>query len=135
MYTNETQIRVRYCETDRMGYLHHGHYIDYFEAGRTELLRSLGLTYREMEDNGIILPVINIDVHYMSPAHYDELLTVKTTLKEKPLVKLILGYEIYNDQGTLLCTGNSTLVFTNASTRKPCRTPDYFLEKINQFFE
>ena len=99
MYINETQIRVRYCETDRMGYLHHGHFIDYFEVGRTELLRSLGLSYREMEDNGVVLPVINLDIRYMAPAYYDELLTVKTFLKEKPLVKLLLGYEIYNEQG------------------------------------
>ena len=118
MYINETQIRVRYCETDRMGYLHHGHFIDYFEVGRTELLRSLGLSYREMEDNGVVLPVINLDIRYMAPAYYDELLTVKTFLKEKPLVKLLLGYEIYNEQGKLLCTGNSTLVFSDAKTRK-----------------
>ena len=131
---NETQIRVRYCETDRMGYLHHGHYIDYFEAGRTELLRSLGLSYREMEDTGIVMPVISLDIRYLAPAYYDELLTIKTILKEKPLVKLHLEYEIYNDKNKLLCDGNTTLVFTNSKTRKPCRAPAYFLEKVTDFF-
>ncbi len=134
MYINETRIRVRYCETDRMGYLHHGHYLDYFEEGRTEMLRSLGISYREMEDTGIVMPVVEINIQYKAPAFYDEMLTVKTIMKDKPLVRLFLDYEVYNEKGDLLCRGSSTLVFANAKTRKPCRAPAYFLEKTDGFF-
>src|SRR4030042_4263920 len=101
MYCTEIQIRVRYGETDRMGYLYYGHYAEYFEVGRTEMLRSLGLTYKSMEDQGIILPVRSISINFKSPAHYDDLLTVKTCLRSFPEVKLDFSYEVLGEDVVL----------------------------------
>ena len=135
MYSYTTRVRVRYNETDRMGYLHHGVYPAYFEIGRTEMLRSLGMTYREMEDDGIVLPVSDLKIQYLSPAFYDDVLTVTTILRHKPGVRLIFEYEIINETGILVCKGESTLVFVNAKTRKPTRAPEHFIKKISPYFE
>jgi acyl-CoA thioester hydrolase, YbgC/YbaW family len=134
MYITETQVRVRYGESDRMGYAYYGNYPLYYEVGRTEMLRNLGLTYKDMEDNGIILPVINLQCNYLSAAFYDDLLTVKTYLKELPSVRIRFEYEIYNEKGEKLNYGETTLVFTNAKTRKPRRPPEYFMEKVKVYF-
>lgn len=134
MYINETQVRVRYGESDRMGYSYYGNYPLYYEVGRTEMLRALGLTYKEMEDSGIILPVINLQCNYLNPAYYDDLLTVKTYLKELPSVRIRFEYEIYNSSGEKLNYGETTLVFTNAKSRKPCRPPEYFIERVREYF-
>jgi acyl-CoA thioester hydrolase len=134
MYVTESQVRVRYGESDRMGYAYYGNYPLYYEVGRTEMLRNLGLTYKEMEDDGIILPVINLQSNYLSAAFYDDLLTVKTYLKEMPAVRIRFEYEIYNDKGEKLNFGETTLVFTDAKTRKPRRPPAYFMEKVEKFF-
>ena len=135
MYCTETKIRVRYGETDRMGYLYYGHYAEYFEVGRTEMLRSLGMTYKSMEDSGIILPVRSMAINFRHPAHYDELLTVKTCLKTFPEVKLDFHYEILNEEGLILCSGNTVLVFVDAVTRKIRKAPGYFKEAIRKYFE
>lgn len=135
MYINETQVRVRYGESDRMGYAYYGNYPFYYEVGRTEMLRTLGLSYKEMEDSGIILPVINLQSNYLAPAFYDDLLTVKTYLKELPAVRIRFEYEIYNSRGEKLNYGETTLVFTNAVSRKPCRPPEYFMERVREFFK
>lgn len=134
MYNNETQVRVRYGESDRMGYAYYGNYPLYYEVGRTEMLRTLGLSYKEMEDSGIILPVIELTTKYLSPAYYDDLLTVKTYLKELPSVRIRFEYEIYNSAGEKINYGETTLVFTNAVTRKPCRPPEYFMERVRKYF-
>ena len=134
MYSSETKVRVRYGESDRMGYSYYGNYPLYYEVGRTEMLRELGLTYKEMEDSGVILPVINLHVYYLSPAFYDDLLTVRTIIKEKPTVRLKFDYEIYNEQGEKINYGDTTLVFTDAVTRKPCRPPQYFWDKLESYF-
>jgi acyl-CoA thioester hydrolase len=134
MYVTETMVRVRYGESDRMGYAYYGNYPLYYEVGRTEMLRNLGLTYKEMEDNGIILPVINLQSTYLSAAFYDDLLTVKTILKELPSVRIRFEYEVYNERGEKLNFGETTLVFTDAKTRKPRRPPEYFMEKVKAFF-
>jgi acyl-CoA thioester hydrolase len=136
MYQTETHIRVRYGETDRMGYAYYANYALYFEVGRTEMLRNLGFTYKQWEDSGIILPVKSLSIQYLAPALYDDLLLVRTILKEKPTVKISFDYETYNESGTLLCTGNTTLVFTNAKSRRPCRPPEDFmiaLERVADF--
>jgi acyl-CoA thioester hydrolase len=135
MYINETHVRVRYGESDRMGYAYYGNYPLYYEVGRTEMLRTLGLTYKDMEDSGIILPVINLQSNYLNPAFYDDLLTVKTYLKELPSVRIRFEYEIYNSTGEKLNYGETTLVFTNAKSRKPCRPPEYFMEKVRVYFK
>jgi acyl-CoA thioester hydrolase len=135
MYTTETKVRVRYGETDRMGYLYYGHYAEYFEVGRTEMLRSLGFTYKAMEDEGIILPVRSMNINYKNPAQYDDLLTVKTYLKSFPEVKLEFLYEIFNENGLLLCSGETVLVFVDAAAKKIRKAPLYFQKAVKEFFE
>jgi acyl-CoA thioester hydrolase len=134
MVCNEIKIRVRYGETDRMGYLYYGHYAEYFEVGRTEMLRSLGFSYKAMEDGGIVLPVRSMSVQFRNPAHYDDLLTVKTCLKSLPEVRLEFFYEIYNESGILYCKGDTVLVFVDAATRKIRKAPEYFLEAVRKYF-
>jgi acyl-CoA thioester hydrolase len=134
MVIAETQIRVRYGESDRMGYAYYGNYPLYYEVGRTEMLRSLGLSYKSMEDSGIILPVINLQSNYLLPALYDDLITVKTFLKELPTVRIRFEYEVYNEKGEKLNFGETTLAFSDAKTRKPRRPPDYFMEKVKVYF-
>ena len=134
MYSTETLIRVRYGETDRMGYMYYGHYPEYFEASRTEMIRSLGLSYKEIEDQGIIMPVKSLSVDYKVPAFYDEVLTVKSILKILPEVKLDIDYEIYNDKKQLVCTGNTVLAFVDIKTRRPRRAPEYFINAVKEYF-
>jgi acyl-CoA thioester hydrolase len=134
MFTTESRVRVRYGESDRMGYAYYGYYPLYYEVGRTEMMRSLGLTYKDMEDSGIILPVISLQANYLAPAFYDDLLTVKTILKEMPGVRIRFDYEIYNEKGEKLNFGDTTLVFTDAKTRKPRRPPEYFLKRLEEYF-
>ncbi|MFW6328334.1 MAG: acyl-CoA thioesterase [Bacteroidota bacterium] len=133
--TSTTKLRVRYGETDRMGYSYYGNYLLYYEVGRTEMLREHGLTYKQMEDSGILLPVANVNIEYIKPALYDELLTIKTTLAKMPLVKLEFLYEIFNEQAELLNRGTTLLVFTSKKTRKPTRAPKYFLERVSPYFK
>jgi acyl-CoA thioester hydrolase len=134
MYCIETIIRVRYGETDRMGYMYYGHYPEYFEVSRTDMIRSLGLSYREIEDSGIIMPVKSLKVDYKTPALYDELLTVKSCLKTLPEIKLDIDYEIYNEKQQLVCTGNTVLAFVDVKTRRPKRAPEFFLEAVRKYF-
>ena len=134
MYISETTVRVRYAETDKMGYVYYGNYAQYYEVGRVEALRSIGSSYKEMEDNGIMLPVYLCDIRYIKPAVYDDLLVIKTTIKEIPTAKITFDYEIYNQKNELINTGTTTLVFINISTNKPCAAPISFIEKIKKFF-
>lgn len=134
MVTHELKIRVRYGETDQMGYVYYGNYAQYFEMGRVEWLRNLNASYKSMENNGIMLPVLNLNVRYLKPAKYDDLLTLKTTLKKIPSVKIEFDFEVYNEKKELLTTGNTSLVFIDMKKNKPTRCPDYLLEKINVFF-
>ncbi|MFY9310823.1 MAG: thioesterase family protein [Bacteroidia bacterium] len=134
MYVSETTVRVRYAETDRMGYVYYGNYTQYYEIGRVEALRQLGTSYKEMEDNGIMLPVYTCNIKYIKPALYDDLLLIKTSIKELPSARISFDYEIYNQNGVLLNTANTVLVFINTSTSKPCPAPESFMEKIKKFF-
>ncbi|MEN8746205.1 MAG: thioesterase family protein [Polaribacter sp.] len=127
MKKNSTKIRVRYAETDQMGVVYHGNYAQFFEIGRTEWLRNLGVTYKKMEDSGIMLPVINLQCNFMKSALYDDLLTIHTVIKKKPTVKIEFDYEIKNQNNELICTGNSVLAFINMKTMKPTRCPAYLL--------
>ena len=123
----EVKIRVRYKETDKMGVMHHSNYVNFYEVARTELLRERGISYREMEEKGVMLPVREVYMNYISPAYYDDLLTVKIRVAEKPGVKLHFEHEIYNESGELINTGRVILVFVNAETRRPVRAPEWFL--------
>ena len=125
-------VRVRYAETDQMGVVYHGNYAQYFEMGRVEWLRNMGVSYKWMEENGVMLPVVSLSVNYKKPARYDDLLTIKTIFKSQSSVKIEFDYEIYNEQQELLTTGYSILVFVNMKTGRPILPPDYVLEKINK---
>lgn len=106
--SHEIEIRVRYCETDKMGFLHHANYIPYFEMGRTEMFRAAGGTYRDMEEAGLFLVVVKMEVKYLKPALYDDLLTIRTELEKASAAKLIHAYQVKRD-GELLTEGRSTL--------------------------
>jgi acyl-CoA thioester hydrolase len=126
-----TNVRVRYGETDQMGVVYHGNYASYFEIARTEWLRNLGVTYKELENKGIMLPVISLFFNFIKSAKYDDVLTIIVILKKKPLVKIEFDYEIYNQKKEKISTGNSILAFMDMKTNKPLRCPDYILEKLN----
>lgn len=130
MKEHEISVRVRYAETDQMAVVYHGNYAQYFEMGRVEWLRNMGVSYKWMEDNGIMLPVVSLTMNYKKPARYDDLLTIKTIFKSQTSVKIEFDYEIYNDKRELLTTGYSMLVFVDMKTLRPTIPPSYVLDKI-----
>jgi acyl-CoA thioester hydrolase len=134
MYRSETMVRVRYGETDQMGFVYYGYYAMYYEVARVESLRQLGLTYKELEDGGVMMPVLENKSKYLSPALYDDELRIVTTLKEKPSVKITFHYEIFNGAGKLIHEGETLLAFVNKNTGKPCRPPEHFQNVLKPFF-
>ena len=132
MYSFETKIRVRYGETDQMSFVYYGVYAQYYEVGRVELLRSLGLSYKAIEAMGFALPVVNMNIKYKKPAFYDDELTIRTTIKELPSAKIIFHYETLNEKGELLNVGEVILVFINKKTGKPCFAPEVIMNKIEE---
>jgi acyl-CoA thioester hydrolase len=135
MFKAATNIRVKYAETDQMGVVYHGHYAAYFEASRGEAIRSLGITYREIEKAGIIMPVVELDIKYLRPAFYDELLTVVTILKEWPTDHRIrFHHEVYNEEGKLLTTGSILLYFLNAADKTKTKMPDLLAAQLKNAF-
>ncbi|CAN5227772.1 thioesterase family protein [soil metagenome] len=135
MYSHKTQIRIHYAWTDQMGVVYHGHYAQFYEIGRTESLRNLGFTYKDMKANGIILPVIDIHSRFLRPARYDDLLTVVTLLKEVPTHhKIVFHSEIYNEHSELLNVGDVTLYFMEAKTMKRSAMPSDLKTKLEEFF-
>jgi len=130
MYKNLTTVQVRYGETDQMGYVYHGNYAQYIELGRLSWLKSLGLSYKEMEKNGIMLPVYSLNIRYIKPAFYDDILTIETNLKELPSVRITFEYKIFNSLNELLTTAETTLIFVNISTGKPMRCPQEIVNKV-----
>ena len=133
MNYNETKIRVRYGETDQMGVVYHANYAVYFEVGRTEWLREFGLSYSAMEAEGIMLPVISLHINYKNSARYDDVLKVKTRLKKMPTASIEFDYELINDKGELLATGNTILAFIDAKRNRPTRCPKYLLDKLQNY--
>lgn len=123
MITNEIQVRVRYAETDQMGYVYYGNYATYFEVARVELLRSVGFTYKKLEEEGIMLPVFEFSIKYFKPAFYDDLLTIKTTLEYNDGARIRFHYEIFNESGSLLNKAETTLVFIDRRTNRPTIMP------------
>jgi acyl-CoA thioester hydrolase len=126
----EFNVRVRYSETDQMGVVYHGNYAQYFEMGRVEWLRNIGISYKRMEEDGIMLPVVSLNINYKKPARYDNLLRVKTIFKSQTSVKIEFDYEIYNEEDELLTIGKSILVFVNIKTGRPTVPPEYVTEKL-----
>jgi len=113
-----------------MSYVHHGNYASYFEMGRLEWLRNKGISYKEMEENGVMLPVYALATRFVSPAKYDDLLTITTRLKEMPSVRISFEYEIHNQENKLIATGETTLVFVNMKTGRPMKAPSYILNLL-----
>ncbi|PIA82128.1 thioesterase [Gaetbulibacter sp. 4G1] len=130
MKFDEIQIRVRYGETDQMGVVYHGNYALYLEMGRIEWLRKQGISYKTMEENGIMLPVVSLNINYKKSACYDDVINVKTQLKKAPTAKIEFEYEITNEEGDVLTTAETTLVFIDMKTNRPVRAPEYILETI-----
>ncbi len=131
----ETTIRVWYCDTDQMGIVHHSNYIRYYEAARSDFMRSLGLSYADVEARGIMMPILEVQSKYRRPALYDEVLTVRIRLDELPAARINFHYELYNEQGDLLNTGMTQLGFMSSTTRRPCRCPEWFLELLRSRWE
>ena len=129
-----TGIRVRYADTDQMGYVYYGNYARFYEIARVEALRSVGFTYKEMEDSGTMMPVYDNYCRYFQPARYDDLLSVKVTIAELPAARVLFEYEIRNQDDVLINTGKTTLVFLNRTTNRPVRAPKLLLENIKPFF-
>ncbi len=130
MKTTTTTLRVRYGETDKMGIVYYGNYATYLEQGRTEWLRDMGFSYKWMEDNGIHLPVVELNIKYKAPARYDDVLTITTSLKKIPTYRIDFIYKIHNQEGQLLITGETSLVFVNSITNKLQKAPDYLVNKL-----
>lgn len=134
MYSSETKIRVRYAETDQMGYVYYGRYAEYYEVARTEMIRGLGFTYKEFEERGIMLPVTDMKIRYFRPALYDDLLTLKVKLAEIPTARIRFLVETFNEKGEKLNEGEVTLVFTNSLTRRPTRPPEDLVAQLQPFY-
>jgi acyl-CoA thioester hydrolase len=134
MIQNTTQVRVRYAETDQMGIVYYGNYAQYFEVGRVELLRSIGITYAYIEQNGVFMPVLNLNCQFHAPAYYDELLNIETKIVEPPATRIHITYKIYNAQNKLLTSGSTDLAFINQSTKRPVRCPEFIMEKMRGYF-
>lgn len=135
MYTTETQIRIHYALTDQMGVVYHGHYAEFYEIGRAEAIRELGYSYKDIEAMGIIMPVVDIHSRFLRPAKYDDLIMVKTILRELPIHhKIVFHSEIYNEAGELLNTGDVTLYFMEAKHMKRCEMPAALKEKLVGYF-
>lgn len=133
MYAYQIQIRVRYSETDRMGYAYYGNYAQYYEIGRVEAFRNLNFSYKELEDSGVNMPVLNMQCQYLKPAIYDDLLTIKTTIPEMPGVRMKFNYEIFRE-AELLNKGFTELIFFDTTKQKPCRMPKWMDEKLRAYF-
>ena len=130
MITHDTKIRVWYKHTDQMGFVHHSNYICYYEEARSDLMRSMGLSYADMERKGIIMPILEVQSVYKRPAFFDDCLTVRILLREMPTARIRFEYEVYNSQGELLNTGMTTLGFLHADTHRPTRAPQWFVEAL-----
>lgn len=127
-----TKLRVRYSETDQMGYCYYGNYASYFEVARVEALREKGISYRELEESGILLPVTHFEIRYFQPARYDDLLEIQTTITQLKGVRISFTYQTRNENGTLLNEASTQLVFVNAETQKPMAIPANILQQLNQ---
>ena len=134
MFQKEIFIRVRYAETDQMGYVYYGNYATYYEVARTEALRIAGFHYKKMEDDGVMLPVLESKSKYIAPAKYDELLTIAVKIIKEPSVKITFNYDIYNESKVLIHQGETTLVFVKVETASPCRPPKYLIELLKPYF-
>ncbi|MEL6973203.1 MAG: thioesterase family protein [Bacteroidota bacterium] len=135
MLTHECTKRVRYGETDQMGYLYYGHYAQYYEIGRAEMIRSIGLSYKEMEvDHGVLMPVMSLQCRYVRPARYDEIITIRTTLRHLPESTITFHMELFNEKGKLVNGGSVKLCFVDEKSGKSIAAPSYLIDKLRPHF-
>lgn len=135
MFNSETKIRIHYALTDQMGVVYHGHYAQFFEIGRTESIRQLGYTYKDIEAMGVVMPVVDLHTKFLRPARYDDLITVKTTLRDMPVQhKIVFHGEIFNEQEELLSVGDVTLYFMEFKGMKRCEMPPVLKDKLALYF-
>jgi acyl-CoA thioester hydrolase len=134
MYTSETTLRVRYAETDQMGYVYYGNYAMYYEVGRVEAMRNIGFSYSQMEEDGIVMPVLENHSRFLWPGRYDEMLTIKTHIKEMPGMRIRFHYDVFNEAGKLINQGETLLTFLRKEDHKPCRPPKNLLELLRPYF-
>lgn len=130
LFSDEIELRVRYAETDQMGIVYYGNYAQYFEVGRVEWLRKLGVSYKSMEEDGLLLPVVSLNVKFKKSARYDDVVKVKTQLVKLPSATIEFDYEITNESGEILTLGNTVLVFMDVNKNRPTRCPKYLLDKL-----
>ncbi len=135
MITSENVIQVRYDEVDKMGYVYHGNYARYYHISRTELLRKVGISDRELESQNIILPVIEMNIRYIQPVYYDDFITIKTKLLELPETRMKFQHEVINQDDEIINIANSTLVFVDSNTRKPMIIPEIILNKLEAYLK
>jgi len=136
MFSSETNVRVRYAETDQMGVVYHSNFFLYYEVSRVESIRQLGYTYADMEKMGVIMPVVEVQSRFLRPALYDDLLIIKTILKELPVHhKIEFHHEVYNEKKELLATARIVLYFMEAKSMKRTTMPEALLKKIQPYFK
>ena len=136
MFSFDTQLRVRYADTDQMRVVYHAKFIEYFEVGRTDAMRSIGITYKNLEADGIMMPVVSLECKYVRPALYDDLLTIRTSLDTLPSgYRISFLQEVFNESGKLLCTAKVGLYFMDSSSLSKIDIPDSLTEKLNPFFQ
>jgi acyl-CoA thioester hydrolase len=135
MFEHSTKLRVRYGETDQMGYMYYGNYAEFYEVGRVEMLRSLGLTYSGFEESGIKMPVLELKCKYLKPALYDEEITIKVIMDKMPGIRIHFRYELFNEKEELINLGETLLVFVSMQTNRPCLPSQDFLDRLKPFFE
>lgn len=134
MFQHDHPVRVRYGETDQMGYVYYGRYAEFFEVGRVETMRALGISYKQLEQEGVLLPVHELHVRYHKPARYDDALTIRTTIVALPTVRIVFRYGLYDAAGVLLTEGETTLVFVDAQTGRPRQAPEHLLAALAPYF-
>lgn len=135
MFEFTTQLRVRYGETDQMGYVYYGNYAEFYEVARVEMLRTLGTDYKLMEESGVMMPVAELHCKYLKPALYDQIITIKVILDEMPRAGMRFKYMLYNEDNELINTGETLLVFVNMKTNKICFIPKELAAKLKPYFE
>lgn len=134
MFSTDINIRVRYAETDQMGYVYYGNYATYFEVARVEAMRGLGISYKELEEQGVMMPVLELKTKYIRPARYDQNLTIRISIKELPKVRIVFGYEVFNENQELLNIAETTLVFVDSKSMKPVFAPDIIISHLSKYF-
>jgi len=135
MYTHQLSLRVRYGDTDRMGYVYYGNYAYYYEQARAEAIRDAGISYKEIEDSGTMMPITRMNTKYIQPAYYDELLTIKTTIPSMPGRIIAFHYQVFNQNGALINEGETHLIFIDINTKKVKTAPEILVEKLKPYFK